>query len=122
MILENKIALFLGDSITEGAGATNINNVYWSVMKQKFGLNKVFGYGIGGTRYANQFKPSEDIKYDQNFLSRVDKMEDDADIIVVFGGTNDYGHGDAPLGDREDRNSDTFYGACHELYCKLINI
>lgn len=24
-------------------------------------------------------------------------MDSDADIIVVFGGTNDYGHGDAPL-------------------------
>ncbi len=121
MILENKTALFLGDSITEGAGVSNIDNVYWNILKRKYGLKKVIGYGIGGTRYANQIKPSEDIKYDQNFLSRVDGMEEKADIIIVFGGTNDFGHGDASLGDKADRNSDTFYGACHELYCKLIN-
>jgi len=121
MILKNKTAVFLGDSITEGVGVSNISNIYWSVLKRKFGLKKVTGYGISGSRYANQFKPSEDIKYDQNFLSRVDGMEEKADIIVVFGGTNDYGHGDAPLGGKDDKNSDTFYGACHELYCKLIN-
>lgn len=47
-------------------------------------------------------------------------MDDDADIVVVFGGTNDFGHGDAPLGDFKDRENTTFYGACHVLFRKLI--
>lgn len=116
MLIQNKTAIFLGDSITEGAGASKIDNAYWNVLKRNIGLKQVIGYGIGGTRYANQFKPSADGRYDKNFLSRVEDLYGDADIIVVFGGTNDYGHGDAPLGEFADRDSDTFYGACHELY------
>ena len=45
---------------------------------------------------------------------------EDADAVVVFGGTNDYGHGDAPIGTFDDRTPDTFYGACHYLYRGLI--
>ena len=48
-------------------------------------------------------------------------MDLDADLIVVFGGTNDYGHGDAPIGCFEDRTPDTFYGACHTLMTSLID-
>jgi lysophospholipase L1-like esterase len=51
---------------------------------------------------------------------RADDMQKEADIVVVFGGTNDYGHGDAPLGAFSDRTPYTFYGACHELFQKLI--
>ena len=47
-------------------------------------------------------------------------MDDDADIIVVFGGTNDYGHGDAPFGSFSDRTPDTFCGAVHYLFRGLI--
>lgn len=51
---------------------------------------------------------------------RADDMKEAADIVVVFGGTNDYGHGDAPLGKFSDKTPYTFYGACHELFEKLI--
>ena len=44
-----------------------------------------------------------------------------SDIIVVFGGTNDFGHGDAPLGTFEDNTPNTFYGAMHVLCCDLIS-
>ena len=47
-------------------------------------------------------------------------MDPDADIVVIFGGTNDYGHGDAPIGSPSDRTPDTFYGALHTLYTSLI--
>ena len=47
-------------------------------------------------------------------------MDSDADIVVVFGGTNDFGHGDAPIGAMTDRTPDTFYGALHTLYTKLL--
>lgn len=50
---------------------------------------------------------------------RADEMDDDADIVIVFGGTNDYGHGDAPMEDF-DRTPETFYGAYHYLYSGLI--
>ena len=55
-----------------------------------------------------------------DYCRRYKTMDPDADIIVVFGGTNDFGHGDAPLGEMSDRTVDTFYGALHTLYTSLI--
>ena len=45
----------------------------------------------------------------------------DGDITIIFGGTNDYGHGDAPFGSFTDRTEQTFCGAVHVLCEKLIN-
>ena len=47
-------------------------------------------------------------------------MDDDADIVIVFGGTNDYDHGDAPFGMMSDRTPDTYCGAVHFLMQGLI--
>ena len=57
---------------------------------------------------------------DSHFISRVDAIDADCDLILVFGGTNDFGHGDAPMGTPQDRTEDTFWGACHVLCEKLI--
>ena len=46
-------------------------------------------------------------------------MDHDADLIVVFGGTNDFGHGDAPLGTMDDKSVYTFYGAVQSLFNDL---
>lgn len=119
MELKGKIINFLGDSITEGANADCPENAYHQVLARKCGLKLARNYGIGGTRIANQIAPSEEPLYDKWFCSRVAEMED-ADAVVVFGGTNDYGHGDAPIGTFADRTDDTFYGALHNLYTSLI--
>ena len=50
----------------------------------------------------------------------MDSKIPDADIVVVFGGTNDFGHGDAAFGSMTDRTDKTFYGALHVLYRKLF--
>ena len=42
-------------------------------------------------------------------------MDPDADIIVVYGGINDYIHGDAPFGEEGDETPATFVGAVHFL-------
>lgn len=112
---------FLGDSITEGHGASSIDHVYWKLLEERDGVI-ARGYGIGGTRIARQQvpMPPEHAKWDQYFGSRVADMDPDADVITVFGGTNDYGHGDAAIGDFSDRTDDTFYGALHNLYHALI--
>ena len=118
MELKGKKIAFLGDSITEGAGVSDKSNIFWNILGQQTGA-QVYGYGIGGTRIARQHKPSACARWDLDFISRVDSMIDDADIVVVFGGTNDFGHGDAPFGVMSDRTNDTFYGALHVLYQKL---
>ncbi len=120
MELKNKRINFLGDSITEGVGTSAGENIYLNIMKSEADLAEARNYGISGTRIARQQKPSEDPRCDRDFVSRVEEMDADADIVVVFGGTNDYGHGDAPVGSFSDRTPDTFYGACHILMSKLI--
>ena len=120
MKLEGLKFNFLGDSITEGVGTSDNSKRYFEVLKEKFGLAEVNGYGISGTRIAKQIVPSEDPRIDMYFASRIDEMKEDVDAVVVFGGTNDYGHGDAPIGVFSDRTPDTFYGACHDLFSRLI--
>ena len=119
MELAGKKIAFLGDSITEGAGVAQKENIYWNRLAQMSGA-ECYGYGIGGTRIAKQRNPSPNAIYERYFVSRVDEMIPDADIVVVFGGTNDFGHGDAPIGHMEDRTADTFYGGLHELYRTLF--
>lgn len=109
---------FLGDSITEGCGVAAPENFFVNRIAAKTGAI-CRNYGIGGTRIARQQTPSEVEIWDRDFPSRVAEMDPDADIVVVFGGTNDYGHGDAPFGQMADRSVDTFYGALHVLYTSL---
>ncbi|MBQ7347173.1 MAG: SGNH/GDSL hydrolase family protein [Clostridia bacterium] len=120
MEIKNKKINFLGDSITEGVGVSAPEFKYVEVFKRKFEPAVVRNYGISGTRIARQYTPYPNPRFDLDFCSRVAEMDEDADIVVVFGGTNDFGHGDAPFGAPEDRTKDTFYGACHELMTSLI--
>ncbi len=122
MILENIKANFLGDSITAGSAASCPENVYHQLIAKKYNMQVARNYGVGGSRLAKQL-PDEnglDERY-VSFSDRIWDMDDDADLVVLFGGTNDYGHGNAPLGGMSDREPVTFYGACHYLMNGLIN-
>lgn len=120
MKLEGIKANFLGDSITFGEGVLDKqNHIYWQRLRDNCGLSCARGYGISGTQIAMQQVKGHPER-DQDFLSRVESMDPDADLVVVFGGTNDFRHGDAPLGDMRDRSPYTFYGACHQLMTMLI--
>ncbi len=121
MIIKDKIINFLGDSITQGIGASEENKGYVAILCEKYGLKRANNYGISGTRIARRSVLRTCETEDLYFSTRVDSMDKDADIIVVFGGTNDYGHGGAPLGTFYDRTEDTFYGACHLLFLRLMN-
>jgi lysophospholipase L1-like esterase len=79
------------------------------------GLAKANNYGIGGTRLAHQIIPSEKPRYDLCFCGRAYDMDTTADMVIVYGGVNDYIHGDAPMGTEDDRLPDTFRGATHRL-------
>ena len=52
MELKGKKILFLGDSITEGSGVSDINDVYWKQLEKNTGAECV-GYGIGGPSPMN---------------------------------------------------------------------
>lgn len=110
---------FLGDSITEGHG-TSCEAARFTdrIAAQTGAITRC--YGIGGTRIAHQRMPSDNPRHDLDFNSRVGDMSPDADVIAVFGGTNDFGHGDAPFGCFSDRTADTFCGAVHTLFTALL--
>ena len=116
MKLEGKIINFLGDSITEGSGVLDCeNNRYDNVLKRECKLAETHNYGIGGTRLAHQQTPSEKPRYDLCFCGRAYDLNRDADVIVVYGGINDYIHGDAPVGEMGDTTPATFCGAVYFL-------
>ncbi|MBQ8620102.1 MAG: SGNH/GDSL hydrolase family protein [Clostridia bacterium] len=118
MELKNAVINILGDSITEGVGASSEANRYTDVFARMYGA-KVNNYGVSGSRIANQRIKTQE-RHEAHFCMRMEEMDPSADAVVVFGGTNDYGHGDAPLGAFTDRTPDTFYGACHYLMAGLV--
>ena len=117
MKLEGLKINYLGDSITEGCGTTLRFDEIITAATGGVGRN----YGIGGTRIAANLRPTEiNPKFDRYFASRIEEMDPDADVVVVFGGTNDFGHGDAPFGEMSDRTYYTFYGALHLTLIELL--
>ena len=117
MDLQHATINVLGDSITAGSGVTDAEHTYHAVLGRLVGAGTVRNYGIGGTRIARQSGPDT---HGVAFVDRYTEMADDADLVLVFGGTNDYGHGDAPFGTMDDRTPETFCGACHLLFAGRI--
>ncbi len=123
MELQGIHALFLGDSITESYGPSKPENSYHARLAAKYGM-RTENYGVSGSRFARQttFGLCTCPRADVDFCYRAEnEMSACApDLVTVFGGTNDYGHGDAPLGTPDDRTPDSFFGACHTLFSTLI--
>lgn len=111
---------FLGDSITEGIGASSEKNFYVSRVRDMLGAT-VYNCGISGTRIAKR-NGFYNHKFDIDFGRRVEDLPMPADYVFVFGGTNDYGHGTAPIGCVSDDTPWTFCGAVNCLIDKLEKV
>lgn len=123
MELAHKKIAFIGDSITEGVGVTGKERIYLNVLQKRCGLDAAWNFGVSATRIAEQTHPFNNYaEWDhQSFITRAKHMKcENPDIIVIFGGTNDFGHGDATIGCMSDRDPHTFYGALHTLYSLLL--
>ena len=111
---------FLGDSITEGVGVSDIpNNRYNNRLKDMCRLSAVNSYGVSGTRIAHQIHASETPRFDLCFCGRAYNMDTSADMVIVYGGVNDYIHGDAPFGQIGDTTPATFCGGVYFLMTYL---
>ena len=101
---------FLGDSITQNAE-------YVNSYANLTGCTAV-NYGISATHIAR--RNADDAKA---FEKRYTNMATDLDMVIVFGGTNDFGHTDtADFGEFSDgtnTNKNTFYGGLHRLFSGL---
>lgn len=122
MILEGKKINFLGDSITEGHGTTNpAETTYHQLIRKKYNLSGAYNCGIGGTRIARTPVPTYGcIRHDLDFPLRAQRMPLDVDAVVVFGGTNDYGHGKSTLGTPDSHDPFEFYGSLNLLCEQLV--
>ena len=106
---------FLGDSITEGIGVADAACRYDNRLVQLCGLSGVCNQSVSGTRLAHQTVPSEKPHYDLCFCGRAYYLDPEADMVVVYGGVNDYIHGDAPFGALGDTTPETFCGGVYFL-------
>lgn len=107
-----KVANFLGDSQTDDEG--NYKSVFfYDWLKDILGLSATNNYGYSGTTIMPISGQT------RSFLERYPSMDDSADLIVVWGGTNDYHYGHA-LGEVDDTENTTFCGALNKLCKGLI--
>ena len=109
----------LGDSITQGVGASCIEKCFVNVLAAKTGAT-VNNYGISGTRIARQKLDIPAPHFNTPYCDRIPEMDKDADVVLIFGGTNDFGHGDAPFGEYMSDDEWTFCGAFNMLMKKLF--
>lgn len=109
--LNEKKIVTLGDSITAGYSLTS-REMPWSKQIAALFNAQFVNYGIGGSEIA--VFDGESTTYNPMVL-RYSTMDDDADLVIVAGGTNDWGHEHTNLGTFEDRGVDTFYGAMHTI-------
>ncbi len=110
----------IGDSITRGTYTahgdmypTSLAEKPWcSVVGEKLGFESVENYGINGTSISSE----SPVNTDEAFSLRFDKMRDDANLVVVAGGTNDFGT-NVKLGTADDTEDVSFCGGLR-LLCK----
>lgn len=112
--LYNKKVVTIGDSMVKGH--TLQSNAVWDyLLTQRNGMELV-NYGINGTElgFNNGFGLS--------VLNRYSAMDNDADYVIVFAGTND-AKNNQPIGVQTDSfegGQETFYGALNDLCTGLI--
>ena len=100
-------AVFVGDSITAGTGTTK---TYHEYLKEILGFGSVENKGIAGScigiksNYSSTNTP---------LISRYTTIPD-AELIVIFMGTNDFGHA-TPLGTVNDSTDISFYGVLNVI-------
>jgi lysophospholipase L1-like esterase len=114
MKLDNLKINILGDSITEGRCASVPEKGYVGLLQERYPNATIRNYGVCGSCISNKCLWGV-----RSFIERADEMDEDADLVVVFGGTNDYCCC-CPPGQWGDQTEDTFYGACWVLFDMLL--
>lgn len=110
--------IFLGDSITWGGCVDDINNSYLNRTIKHFGWEDVQSHSLPGSRIGN-YIGEDPRKIGPSFVERYQDMPKGYDLVIVFGGTNDFGIGNEPMGTATDQTADTFYGALNLLITGL---
>lgn len=108
----NRSAVFVGDSITVGSGTSKI---YYEYLDESFGFGEITSMGVAGSCIS---AASDYGQSNSPLINRYQNIPSE-DLIVIFMGTNDYGH-ETPLGCAEDTEDGTFYGALNTIVPALV--
>lgn len=104
----------LGDSISAGRCASTPELGYVGLLQKKYPDATIRCYSEPGSCISDKCLWGV-----RSFCERADEMDPDADLVVVFGGSNDYCCC-CPPGQWGDKTDDTFYGACYKLFDMLL--
>jgi len=115
---QNKRLIVDGDSITHDQGLHN----YWQfvaaeIMEMYIEIDSSGGYvtghkGTAGSRIADELGVNDP---SQSIVLRYMDLPDEADLVMIAGGTNDWAHSNVDLGDFDSTDTTTFNGALNVL-------
>ncbi len=106
-----KKAAFVGDSITYGVHTTK---KYYDLLDAEIGFSSIYADGVEGSGYSTAGSGGH-----TPIVDRTANIPTDCDLVVIFAGTNDFGHG-APLGTITDNTDVSFYGAMIKTITDII--
>lgn len=113
----------IGDSITYGVFTGENDDspksfpekTWFKIVCEEMGFDVSRNYSVSGISVSSLTTVNPGGAICLSFA----KMDDDADIIFIAGGTNDYGT-DVPIGSKEDKEDISFYGAL-DVLCRGLN-
>ncbi len=108
--LKNKKIVAIGDSMVRGHTLT-VAQTWLALIAARVGATYV-NYGINGNYLSNTGTTP--------VISRYGSMDDDADYVLVFAGTNDAAGAGVPMGAASSSNTTEFNGALNVLIAGLI--
>lgn len=108
--LYGKKIVAIGDSMVEGDSVPR-NKTWLSLIAERNNMDSV-NYGVNGCTLA--YVDSGSYTKEQSVYARYESMDNDADYVIVFAGTNDIQR-EITLGDEDSDNPATFYGALNGL-------
>lgn len=100
----------LGDSITYGTGASSTSKSYAGLLAGEFAA--LTNYGVEGSCIAQMWS--------NPMVSRYSSMSDDLDLVIVFGGVNDFYAG-VPIGEADSTSNTEFNGALNTIMSGLMS-
>lgn len=99
-------------SLADLQAATKVSGMYYTVLTG----NQTFQvYYWNGSSLSTSTR-----KLRTPIVQRYSFMSNDADVVIVAGGTNDFQYNWTDVGTMADRTEDTFYGAMHLLCAGLL--
>jgi lysophospholipase L1-like esterase len=100
-------AVFFGASSVEGAGASNPERRYASIVSRALGWTEI-NLGIGGTTVAGRDDTGQVIDLDSGIGRLPDVIEAQPDIVFIHFGANDFARS-IPLGEARQFRQGTFF-------------